>query len=90
MDETYEHSYLDGTSEGKRLTMKFEERWITSSYSHTCNRHESTEGYDWFSYKDKVTKQITDITHPVCVFTFISVEINTWTIDCPISQYLCG
>ena len=42
----------------KRLTMKFEGGWITSSYKRTCNRCEPPEGYDMFYYKDQGTKCI--------------------------------
>ena len=32
---------------------------------------------------------VLDVLDPVCVYTFISVEIKTWTIDFEESQYWC-
>ncbi len=69
---------------GKRLSMKFEGGWNTSSYKRTYSRCVSPEGYDMFYYKDKDTKWITHIldlqeygvTKKWVIITEISKEVE--------------
>ena len=69
---------------GKRLAMKFEGGWSTTSYKRACTGREAPEGYHLFHYKDKGTKDIAhmldledySVTKKWVIITEISKEVE--------------
>ena len=84
---------------GKRLAMKFEGGWSTSSYKRACTGREAPEGYHLFHYKDKGTKDIAHmldledygVTKKWVIITEISKEVENNAIarlDAYAKQYV--